>query len=79
MPAAALTEGVDEHLIDGVPVRITGADRRGLLLIPQQDRSGRGLRSPGNERRRATMEDLWCFALLCRAANVIRPYTERLT
>ena len=27
MPAAALTEGVDEHLIDGVPVHITGVAR----------------------------------------------------
>ena len=29
--------------------------------------------------RRATMDELWRFAQVCRVANVIRPYLESLT
>ena len=29
--------------------------------------------------RRATMDDLWRYAAICRVKNVMRPYLESLT
>jgi len=86
-PEIALTEGVDEHLIDGVPVRITGVARTvadcfkyrnkiGLDVALESLREALGTNGQG---RRATMDDLWHFARLCRVANVMRPYLECLT
>ena len=86
-PEIALTEGVDEHLIDGVPVRITGVARTvadcfkyrnkiGLDVALESLREALGTNGQG---RRATMDDLWHFARLCRVANVMRPYLEALT
>jgi predicted transcriptional regulator of viral defense system len=85
-PEIALTEGVDEHLIDGVPVRITGIARTvadcfkyrnkiGLDVALESLREALGTNGQG---RRATMDDLWRFARLCRVANVMRPYLEAL-
>ena len=86
-PEIALTEGVAEHLIDGVPVRITGVARTvadcfkyrnkvGLDVALEALREALGTNGRG---RRATMDDLWHFARLCRVANVMRPYMESLT
>jgi len=86
-PEAALTEGVDEHLIDGVPVRITGVARTvadcfkyrnkiGLDVALEALKEALGTSGQG---RRTTMDDLWHFARLCRVANVMRPYLEALT
>ncbi|WP_295445728.1 AbiEi antitoxin N-terminal domain-containing protein [uncultured Thiodictyon sp.] len=86
-PAAALTEGVDEHLIDGVPVRITGVARTVADCFKYRNKIGldvalealREALGTNGQRRRATMDDLWRFARLCRVVNVKRPYMESLT
>jgi predicted transcriptional regulator of viral defense system len=78
-----LLEGVDEHLIDGVPVRITGVARTVADCFKYRNKIGldvalEALREAWSERRTG-MEDLWRFAKLCRVANVMRPYLESLT
>lgn len=78
-----LVEGVDEHLIDSVPVRITGIARTVADCFKYRNKIGmdvalEALREAWSERR-IGMEDLWCFAKLCRVANVMRPYLESLT
>lgn len=77
-----LTEGVDEHLIDSVPVRITGVARTVADCFKYRNKIGRdialeALREAWSERRTG-LEDLWHFAKLCRVANVMRPYLESL-
>ena len=78
-----LLKGVDEHLIDGVPVRITGVARTVADCFKYRNKIGpdvalEALREAWSERRTG-MEDLWRFAKLCRVANVMRPYLESLT
>ena len=77
-----LTEGVDEHLIDSVPVRITGVARTVADCFKYRNKIGQdialeALREAWSERRTG-LEDLWHFAKLCRVANVMRPYLESL-
>jgi predicted transcriptional regulator of viral defense system len=81
-----LTEGVNEHLIDGVPVRITGIARTVADCFKYRNKIGLDValealkEALGNARqaRWATVEDLWHYAQFDRVANVMRPYLEAL-
>ncbi|WIM04514.1 MAG: type IV toxin-antitoxin system AbiEi family antitoxin domain-containing protein [Candidatus Nitricoxidivorans perseverans] len=78
-----LIEGVEEHPIDGVPVRITGIARTVADCFKYRNKIGldvalEALRDAWTGRR-VGMDELWQFAKLCRVANVMRPYLESLT
>jgi predicted transcriptional regulator of viral defense system len=84
---AGLTEGVEEHLIDRVPVRITGLARTVADCFKYRNKIGldvalealkEALGTTG-QTRRTTVDDLWRYARLGRVANVMRPYLESLT
>ncbi len=79
---AGLTEGIEEHTVEGVPVRVYGAAktvadcfkyRRKIGLDPALG----GLREC-HRQRLCTLDDLWTAAGVCRMANVMRPYLESL-
>lgn len=73
--------GVETHVIDGVPVRIYGAAKtvadcfkfRRLVGLDVALEALRDYR-----RGRRSMDDLWQFARIDRATNVMRPYIEAL-
>jgi len=78
-----LAEGVDEHSIDGVPVRITSVARTVTDCFKYRNKIGldvalEALREVWKARR-VGMDELWQFAKLDRVANVMRPYLESLT
>jgi len=80
---AALTEGVGEHLIDGVPVRVTNVARTVADCFKYRNKIGldvalEALREAWKGKR-VGMDELWQFAKLCRVAHVMRPYLESLT
>ncbi len=79
----ALTRGIETHSIDGVPVRVysiakTVADcfkfrhKIGLDVALEALRECR-------RGKRATSDELWRYAKVCRVANVMRPYLESIT
>lgn len=77
-----LSEGVEEHPIDGVPVGISCVARTVADCFKYRNKIGlnvalEALREAWRARR-AGMEDLWRYARLCRVANVMRPYLESL-
>lgn len=78
-----LIEGVEEHLIDGVPVRITGVARTVADCFKYRNKIGVDVALEALHEawkgRRVGMDELWQFAKLCRVANVMRPYLESLT
>jgi predicted transcriptional regulator of viral defense system len=79
---AGLTEGVVEHIIEGVPVRITNVARTVADCFKYRNKIGlevalEALRESWREKR-VSMDDLWHFASICRVANVMRPYLESL-
>ena len=80
---AALTEGVEEQVVDGVTVRVTGVAKTVADCFKYRNKIGldvalEALREAWREKR-MTSEDLWRYAKVCRVANVMRPYMESLT
>ena len=78
----ALTEGLEEHLIEGVPVQIyslakTVADcfkyRNKIGLDVALEALREALRA-----KRISVDRLWLYAKICRVAKVIRPYLEAM-
>lgn len=86
---AGLTEGVEEHEIDGVPVRITGIARTVADCFKYRNKIGldvalealkEALKEPwqGGRGRRVSIDEIWRYAQLDRVTNVMRPYLEAL-
>ena len=80
---AALTEGVEEHVVDGVMVRVTGVAKTVADCFKYRNKIGldvalEALREAWREKR-MTSDDLWRYAKVCRVANVMRPYLESMT
>ncbi|WP_241286810.1 type IV toxin-antitoxin system AbiEi family antitoxin domain-containing protein [Pseudomonas aeruginosa] len=79
----ALTEGIEAHMVDGVPVRITGVAKTVADCFKYRNKIGldvalEALREAWREKRVST-DELWRYAELCRVANVMRPYLESIT
>ena len=77
---AALTEGVEEHVVDDVTVRITCIAKTVADCFKYRNKIGldvalEALREAWHEKR-MTSDDLWRYAKVCRVANVMRPYLE---
>lgn len=78
----ALTTGVEEHLIEGVPVRIYGPAKTVVDCFRYRNKIGfdvalEALRDC-YRLRLATVDDLWDCANRLRAGTVMRPYIESL-
>ena len=78
-----LAEGVEEHPVDGVQVRITCVARTVADCFKYRNKIGpdvalEALREAWKGRR-VGMDEMWRYARLCRVANVMRPYLESLT
>jgi len=76
----ALTSGVERRLIDGVPVRIYNPAKTVADCFKYRNKIGldaalEALRDC-LRRRKASADDLWRYAKVCRVANVMRPYLE---
>ena len=77
---AALTDGIEEHRIDGVTVRVTNVARTVADCFKFRNKIGldvalEALRD-GWAQRKLTMDALWHYAAVNRVANVMRPYLE---
>ena len=78
----ALSEGIEEHEVEGVCVRVycpakTVADcfkyRNKIGLDVALEALREGLRQ-----RKCTSDDLWRYAKVCRVSTVMRPYMEAM-
>jgi predicted transcriptional regulator of viral defense system len=78
----ALTEGVETHVIQNVPVRVYNVAKTVADCFKYRNKVGldvamEAMRDAWRQRK-ATADDLWRFAKVCRVANVMRPYLESL-
>lgn len=78
----ALTEGTEEHTVDGVAMRVTSVSKTVADCFKYRNKIGldvalEALQEAWRERR-VSMDELWRFATICRVANVMRPYMESL-
>lgn len=77
---AAMRFGVEEHNVSGVMVRIFSAAKTVADCFKYRNKIGvdvaiEALRD-SLRRRKATVDELWAAAKVCRMANVMRPYLE---
>jgi len=80
---AALTDGIETHKIDGVPVRVYSAAKTVADCFKYRNKIGseiavEALRDYLKMHRRGA-DALWRFAKVCRVSNVMRPYLEAAT
>jgi predicted transcriptional regulator of viral defense system len=72
--------GVEEHLRDGVKLRVYGAAKTVVDCFKHRNKIGLDVALEAlkdvRAKRKATADDLWRFATVCRVANVMRPYLE---
>jgi predicted transcriptional regulator of viral defense system len=78
---AALTEGVEQHVIDGVTVRVYSVAKTVADCFKFRDKVGLdvALEALRKSRRQglATTNDLRHYARTCRVTEVMRPYLDR--
>jgi len=76
----SFTEGVEEHQIEGVTVRVYSVAKTVADCFKFRNQIGtsvalEALRDAWRTRK-ATIDELWRFSKICRVSNVIRPYLE---
>ena len=76
------TEGVEQHVLDGVPVTITCIAKTVADCFKYRNKIGmdvafEALRDAWKAKR-VTIDELWHYAKICRVAGVMRPYLEGL-
>jgi predicted transcriptional regulator of viral defense system len=80
MSGASLREGIMEHPVEGVPVRVFGAAKTVADCFKFRNKIGvdvaiEALRDAVRERK-ATRDEIYGFAKICRVAKVMQPYLE---
>jgi predicted transcriptional regulator of viral defense system len=79
---AALTTGVEEHEVEGVHVKVSSPAKTVADCFKYRHKIGpdvalEALRDCLRQRK-ASVDELWQAARVCRVANVMRPYLEAL-
>ncbi len=80
---ASLLSGIESHMIEGIPVRITSPARTVADCFKFRNRIGldvavEALRD-AHQRKRFSVDELMAQARVCRIQNLIRPYLEALS
>ncbi|TWO70036.1 transcriptional regulator [Caenimonas sedimenti] len=83
MSGTALAEGIERHVIEGVPVQVFNVAKTVADCFKYRNKIGidvalEALRE-GWAQRKFRMDDLWHYATVDRVSNVIRPYLESVT
>jgi predicted transcriptional regulator of viral defense system len=78
----ALTAGIEEHIVEGVRVRIYNPAKTVADCFKFRNKIGldtalESLRECWRQKR-CTIDQIWKYAGLCRVANVMRPYLDSL-
>ena len=77
----ALTEGIEEHTIEGVTVKIYSAAKTVADCFKFRNKIGIDVALEALReyfKQRLPEKDLWHFAEICRVKNVIYPYMEAM-
>jgi hypothetical protein len=78
----SFTEGVDEYLLEGVPVKIYNPAKTVADCFKFRNRLGLDVALEAAKDclsvRKATIAEIYGYAKICRVANVIRPYLEAM-
>ena len=76
----AFTEGVEEHLIEGVPVKVYNPAKTVADCFKYRNKIGLDVALEAlrecRRQRNCTNDQLWQYAKVCRVSRVMRPYLE---
>ena len=79
----ALTEGVELHNLERVPVKITSVPKTIADCFKYRYKIGLDVAMEALKEawsaKRVSMDELWHYGQICRVQNVMRPYLEGLT
>lgn len=82
MSQDVFTSGVEEHRHDGVTLRITSVAKTVADCFKHRNKIGLDVAlealKDARARSKASVDDLWRYAKICRVANVMRPYLESI-
>jgi predicted transcriptional regulator of viral defense system len=74
--------GIEEHVIEKVHVRVYGPAKTVADCFKYRNKIGLDVAIEAlrdcRRCRRATMDELWKYAKVCRVANVMRPFLESI-
>ena len=80
--AVTLSAGVDEHVVDGCSIKVYSEAKTVADCFKYRNKVGLDLALEALRecwrQKRATADELWHFADLCRVKNVMRPYLETI-
>ncbi|MBK7249847.1 MAG: AbiEi antitoxin N-terminal domain-containing protein [Gammaproteobacteria bacterium] len=80
MTGDAHAAGIEEHLRDGVKLRVYSAAKTIVDCFRHRNKIGLDVALEALKdawrTRKASADDLWRYAKVCRVANVMRPYME---
>ena len=83
MSDAALADGIERRLVDGVKVPVFNAARTVVDCFRFRNKIGLDVAlealCEGWRQRKFTLDELWLHATRGRVANVMRPYVEAIT
>jgi predicted transcriptional regulator of viral defense system len=78
----SLSEGVEEHTVEDVPVRVYSAAKTVADCFKFRNKIGLDVAiealKDSLRQKKATINDIYRYAKICRVSNVIRPYMEAL-
>jgi hypothetical protein len=78
----ALSAGVEAHQLEGIAVNVYSPAKTVADCFKYRHKIGLDVALEALRdllrTRRATMDEIWRYARICRVANVMRPYLEAL-
>jgi predicted transcriptional regulator of viral defense system len=78
----AYTAGIEEVERDSVKLRVSGVAKTVADCFKHRNKIGLDVALEAlkdtRARNKASVDDIWHFAKVCRVANVIRPYLESI-
>jgi len=78
----SLTEGIENHQIEGVPVRVYSAAKTVADCFKFRNKIGLDVAIEALKdclrQKKASVNEIYRYAKVCRVSNVIRPYMEAL-
>jgi predicted transcriptional regulator of viral defense system len=78
----SLTEGTENHRVEGVPIRVYSAAKTVADCFKFRNKIGLDVAiealKDSLRQKKANINEIYRYAKMCRVANVIRPYMEAL-
>src|ERR1700691_2927042 len=82
LSSPSLIEGIENHQVEGVPVRVYSAAKSVADCFKFRNKIGLDVAiealKDSLRQKKATINEIYRYANICRVSNVIRPYMEAL-